>query len=326
MNAVRADTGGLFCYGEAMVLVAPVVPGPLAERPQCSLSPAGAEFNVAAHLAGMGCDVEWISALGKDPLAEIILDEAGRRGVGTRYVSVDPGHPTGIYLKSPEPEGTRMLYYRKGSAAASFDLARGMSGVPAHPSIVHTTGITPALSDVARRSVDALLEGEVFADSTVSFDVNHRPALWQDASAPDVLLSVAQRSAIVFVGRDEAENVWGTSTAEEVRRLIDRPHHLVVKDGAEKATEFDGDSVVECPAPSVDVLEPVGAGDAFAAGWLAGYMRGLPAEKRLRLGHFMASQALQHHGDIFPPVAAGRLRDAADTPVEQWSRGLVTEG
>lgn len=145
-------------------------------------------------------------------------------------------------------------------------------------------------------------------------------------SAPEVLLSVAQRSDIVFVGRDEAETVWGTSTADEIRRLINRPRHLVVKDGAEKATEYDGGPVVECPTPSVNVLEPVGEGDAFAAGCLAGYGWGLPAEKRLRLGHFMASQALQHHGDIFPPVTVDRLRHAAATPVDGWPRSLMAEG
>lgn len=323
-DVVSDPSCGVFCYGEAMVLVAPLIPGPLSERPQCSLSPAGAEFNVAAHLAGLGCDVQWISALGKDPLADIILDEADRRGVGTSYVSLDPGHPTGIYLKSSEAGETRMLYYRKGSAAAAFDLVEGMSDVSTIPSIIHTTGITPALSPAARNSVEQLLEGKIFTGSTVSFDVNYRPALWGDVSASDVLLSVAQRSGIVFVGRDEAETVWGTSTADEIRRLIDRPRHLVVKDGAEKAIEFDGDIAVECSAPSVDVLEPVGAGDAFAAGWLAGYDRGLPSMSRLRLGHFMASQALQHHGDIFPSVSSNRVRDAVSTPVEKWSDSLVT--
>lgn len=321
---VSKPVGGMFCYGEAMVLVAPLIPGPLSERPPCSLSPAGAEFNVAAHLAGLGCEVQWVSALGKDPLADIILDEADRRGVGTSYVTVDPGHPTGIYLKSSEADGTRMLYYRKGSAAAAFELSEGMLDVPASPSIVHTTGITPALSPVARNNIEELLEGKVFKGCKVSFDVNYRPALWGDVSAPDVLLSVAQRSDIVFVGRDEAETVWGTSTADEIRRLIDQPRHLVVKDGAEKAIEFDGGAAVECSAPSVDVLEPVGAGDAFAAGWLAGYQGRLPSMSRLRLGHFMASQALQHHGDIFPPAAPDRIRDAVATPVENWSKFLVT--
>lgn len=320
---VRAGHGQVYCYGEAMVLVAPVDPGPLAGRPLCSLSPAGAEFNVAAHLAGLGCETQWVSALGNDPIAEIILDEARVRGVGTDHVSVDTARPTGLYLKSSEPGGTRMLYYRKGSAASAFDLVGGVPPSQHRPAIVHTTGITPALSEVTRRSVDELACDRVFGAALVSFDVNYRPALWDGNRASDVLLSVAQHSDIVFVGRDEAESVWGASTAGEIRRLIDRPRHLVVKDGAESATEFDGDNVTVCPAPTVDVLEPVGAGDAFAAGWLTGFVRGEPAMRRLRFGHFMASQALQHHGDIFPPVGQERIRRALELPVESWGPGLL---
>lgn len=311
------------CIGEAMVLVAPDVPASVRGRPSCSLSPAGAEFNVAAHLAALGCDVEWMSALGDDPLAGIILDEARCRKVGTDLVAVDPVRPTGLYLKSSEPEGTRMLYYRKGSAASEFDLVGAMGVGAAAPKVVHTTGITPALSATALSSVEALLDGKVFGEAMVSFDVNHRPALWGDRDAAEVLLDIAQRSDIVFVGRDEAEEVWGVATAGEIRELIDGPAYLVVKDGAECAVEFAGDCVFSCPAPTVDVLEPVGAGDAFAAGWLAGYVNGADVEKRLKLGHFMASQALQHTGDIFPPVARERVELAVETPVEQWPKELV---
>lgn len=318
-----AGHGEIYCYGEAMVLVAPVEPGPLAGRPLCSLSPAGAEFNVAAHLAGLGCGTQWISALGNDPLSEIILGEARDRGVGTDYVAVDTERPTGLYLKSSEPDGTRMLYYRRRSAASAFDLVQDVPPSLHRPSIIHTTGITPALSDVTRQSVGELVCDRAYGPAMVSFDVNYRPALWDGGHAPDVLLSVAQHSDIVFVGRDEAETVWGTPTAEDIRRLIDQPRHLVVKDGAESAVEFDGDSVTVCSAPAVDVLEPVGAGDAFAAGWLTGFVRGEPAVRRLRFGHFMASQALQHHGDIFPPVGRDRIGLALELPVESWGPELL---
>lgn len=327
-NIANTATTDVVCFGEAMVVVAPEHPAPLEERPTCGLSPAGAEFNVAAHLAGLGVPVQWLGSLGADPFARIILDEATQRGIGSAGVHISSDHPTGIYFKSPSETGTRALYYRSGSAAAHFDLNAFLHS--AHngldrlkPRIVHTTGITPALSLQASESMDTILSGGLFDGALTSFDVNYRPALWENGDAAKVLLDLAQRSDIVFVGRDEAQTVWEVEDADDLRTLIDRPTHLIVKDGAERATEFFGNTRIDCPAPSVSVLEAVGAGDAFAAGWLTSYLRGRGADERLRLGHFMASQALRHPGDIFPPPPQEQVAGAAALPVSEWPTGWL---
>jgi 2-dehydro-3-deoxygluconokinase len=78
----------------------------------------------------------------------------------------------------------------------------------------------------------------------------------------------------------------------------------VVKDGAVGATSFTADGTCFVPAPPVTVVEPVGAGDAFAAGYLYGVLRGLAEPARLRLGHLVAGSALRAVGDIgvLPPA------------------------
>ena len=291
-------SGEVLCYGEALVVVAPDPPAPLARRPACRLAPAGAEFNVACHLAALGHPTQWAGALGDDPFGAIILDEARSRAVGTELVSIDHGRPTGVYFKSPGRSGTRVHYYRSGSALAALDVRRLPMQTP--PTVVHVTGITPALSDTARRSTRALMDGSLFPHALVSFDVNFRPALWPDReTARTVLLELAQTADVVFVGRDEAEAVWGARTADEIRALIDRPAHLVVKDGDVVATEFAPSGTTSVVPPEVAVSEPVGAGDAFAAGWLSGHLAGAGPVRRLRLGHLLASQALQQAGDLF---------------------------
>jgi 2-dehydro-3-deoxygluconokinase len=119
-----------------------------------------------------------------------------------------------------------------------------------------------------------------------------------------VLLALANRSDIVFVGLDEAHTLWGCGTPEEVRDLIPEPAHLIVKDGDVGATEFSGEETVFVPAIPTEVVEAVGAGDAFAAGWLAARLAGASAEERLRGGHRRAHLVLQSTEDVLGTVAA----------------------
>jgi 2-dehydro-3-deoxygluconokinase len=121
-----------------------------------------------------------------------------------------------------------------------------------------------------------------------------------------VLGPLARRCPIVFIGTDEAEALWGISDAAEIRSLLGAHGTLVVKDGSRLASSAEGDDVTTVAALPVQVVEPVGAGDAFAAGWLHGWLRGLPAAARLRLGHLVASSALTSatdHGELTVPPA-----------------------
>jgi 2-dehydro-3-deoxygluconokinase len=162
--------------------------------------------------------------------------------------------------------------------------------------------VTPALSPSCAALVDRLM-----SERRCSFDVNYRPGLWTVARAAPVLSELAQRAEIVFVGLDEAQTLWGVSTAHDVRSLLPGPSTLVVKDGAIGATSFHAEGVAFVPAPPADVVEAVGAGDAFAAGYLAGLLGGVAENDRLALGHRVAAAALGVPGDM---AAIGRSSTA----------------
>lgn len=166
--------------------------------------------------------------------------------------------------------------------------------------IVHVSGITPALSPTCSALVEAVIDSATGAGTTVSFDVNYRAALWGAGAASSVLRSFAQRAGVVFVGMDEADTLWGTKTPDEVRALLDGPRVLVVKDGHIGATEFSATGTVFVPAIHTDVVEAVGAGDAFAGGYLDASLSGADAEARLRSGHERAVMVLQSTGDFLP--------------------------
>jgi 2-dehydro-3-deoxygluconokinase len=160
----------------------------------------------------------------------------------------------------------------------------------------------------------------------VSFDVNHRPALWRQRpsdTAATSLLALARAADIVFVGRDEAEALWGTRKPDEIRDLIGAGPGpgplLVVKDAGHGATSYAADGTVFAPTPESEVLERVGAGDAFAAGYLAGLLEDRDAAGRLRLGHLVAAATLRTREDTptVPPRPELDARLALDDAA--WS-------
>ncbi|MER7013396.1 sugar kinase [Saccharopolyspora sp. NPDC000359] len=286
-----AEPGGpdVLCLGETMSLVSPASPVPLEQAPVFTLSAGGAESNVAIHLASLGHRVGWASRVGDDPLGRRLVATIAAAGVGTDLVEVRPDAPTGVYFKDPTPQGTRVHYYRAGSAASTMDEGFLPADVLDAPRVLHLSGITPALSAGCDRLVRHLLTRP--RRTQVTFDVNYRPALWPVEQAGPVLRELAQLADTVFVGLDEAITLWGVRTPEDVRELLNRPDVVVVKDGAEAAHAL-GSATVTVPAPEVEVVEPVGAGDAFAAGFISGVLRGADAAQCLRLGHLLAAHSL----------------------------------
>ncbi|MFT4210834.1 MAG: sugar kinase [Microbacterium sp.] len=301
---MNADVVDLLAIGETMALITPAPGRSLAAEGAARIGFGGAESNVAAGVVAGGGRAAWLSAVGDDPFGELIVAGLRARGVDTAAVRVDPTRPTGLMLKQPGAAGSRVLYYRAGSAAAALSPADLGRLPPAR--VVHTSGITAALSSSCRELVAHVLDGAA-GDAVVSFDVNHRPALWPSLEeAASTLLDLARRAHIVFVGRDEAERLWGTVTAEAAHELLPDVPHLVVKDGEVEAVEFGAAGVSRIPAHHVEVVEPVGAGDAFAAGWLSAWLSGLDAPARLQAGHDGAAAVLRSTDDL-PPASAGGM-------------------
>lgn len=284
----------LLAIGETMAVVAPIDGSRLAEAAEFRLDAGGAESNVAAHVAALGHRAAWYSRLGTDALGDRILRQLAQRGVDVSGVERDPIHPTGLYLKDP---GHAVRYYRAGSAAAQLGPEDAQRLPLQGLRLLHLSGITAAISPSAAAFLDRVIERARVAGVLLSFDVNHRAALWSASIAAERLEELARRADVVFVGRDEAEGLWHTSSAESVRARFPEVPQLVVKDGAFGATAFTPDGTVFEPSPRIHVVDAVGAGDAFAGGYLAALLDGATVADRLRLGHARAALTLQSTSD-----------------------------
>ncbi|HLU27338.1 MAG TPA: sugar kinase [Glycomyces sp.] len=302
----------VLCLGESMVVFAPEADSSLRHADGVRAGVAGAESNVAISLALLGVHAGWTGKVGDDPFGRRVLDALRDAGVDCGGVAIDPGRPTGVYFKDPHPEGTRVHYYRAGSAASTMGPGH-LAGVEA-PGILHLSGITSALSGGCAALMRELVVERALAPATVSFDVNYRPALWPVETAAPELALLGEAADITFVGLDEAATLWGCKTPEDVREELPRVPTLVVKDGGEGVTCFEGTRRHYTPAAPVEVVEPVGAGDAFAAGFLYGRLEGASPEGCMRLGHRLAAGALQTTGDLAAPPGPETIKSILEQP------------
>lgn len=288
----------VICLGEAMAQVIPSPAGSLETASTFSIVSAGAESNVAISLSRLGTRAGWAGRLGDDPLGHRIVAALRHEGVDTHLVHLDPLGRTGVFFKDPKPRGSTVYYCRDGSAASCMNVDDVQPLLDSPPTWIHLSGITAALSPSCEQAVRHLLTTSGSRSITTSYDVNFRPMLWANHTrAAEVLRETAEMADVVFVGLDEAHDLWGTGSADEVRRLLARPAVLVVKDAGRSAVSFEADTRMEVPARQIEVVEPVGAGDAFAAGWIHARLRGLPSDGQLRMGHLVASAALKSLSD-----------------------------
>ena len=342
------------CIGESMAVLVPEQPGPLERAERFERGVGGAESNVARGLAALGVSAAWLSRVGQDGFGRLLLAELEADGVDTSAVELDPNRATGLYVKeigggtgSPYdlgPGNSRLHYYRTGSAASALGpdtlAAPRAAELLAAARIVHLSGITAALGrltgeDGGRRLVEAVL-AQRRPGQLVSFDLNWRPRLWQPPAGPpepsqatEILGALADLADVVLLGTDEAAEVFGTAEPAELRALLPNPRILVVKDAERGVTAFDreqGEAPVTEPALRVEVVEPIGAGDAFAAGYLAGLLRGHDQRRRLRLGHVCAATALMVRADHGTPPSPETLEALLDRPEAQWAATRASGG
>ncbi len=292
--------------GETMVLVAFNDTGPLRVGSNGRLSIGGAESNVAIGLARLGHRSAWIGRVGDDAMGRLIESTLRGEGVDVSGVTRDADVPTGAMLREHRSfDRFRVDYYRKGLAGSRLAPEHLDAALVGSAMIVHVTGISPAVSPTAGAAVLNAMDIAHRSGATVSFDVNHRSALWTSAQATATLTDFTRASDIVFAGPEEAELVTGVEPGTvDVEGLIEQlaahgAAEVVIKNGVAGATGWlrDGDEVVSVPALAVTCIDPVGAGDAFVAGYLSGRLDGLGLTARLERGAICGAFAVSVSGD-----------------------------
>lgn len=288
--------------GETMVLLTPRVTGPLRYCPQFDRTAGGAESNVAIGLTRLGHTAGWISRLGDDEFGKYVLTFLRGEGLDLSRVHFDPEAPTAVYFKERREEGeSRVFYYRKGSAASRLSPEDLDPLYIASARVLHLTGITPALSESGHATVVRAMAIAREAGVAISFDPNIRLKLWSAQQARETLLALLPGVDLLYPGREEAELLLGPGSPEEhARRFLEMGvTQVVMKLGPEGCLVANPDGMQRVAGyPVRRVIDPIGAGDGFAAGYLAGWLNGWDPVRSAQVANACGALATQVTGDI----------------------------
>lgn len=284
-----------------MALFLPEAQERLGRARRFALTTAGAEANVATAMARLGFRSGWFGHVGDDELGELILKGLRGDGVDVSQVVRDPTAPTGMIVReSRSDRDPRVYYYRKGSAGSRLGPGAVNGDYLSGARLLHITGITPALSSSCLEAVEASLAVAQAHGIPVGLDPNLRLKLWSAPEAAATLVPWLPRVSVVLSGLEEGERLSGRSGEEAVSAwYLEHGAKLVVlKLGSEGAMATDGSQVWRAPGFQVRMVDSVGAGDAFAAGFYAGWLSGWSMVDCLRSGNACGALAVGTVGDV----------------------------
>jgi 2-dehydro-3-deoxygluconokinase len=272
--------------GEAMLRLKAPGRAKLGETGYLEACIGGAELGVAVALTRLGVPAAWISKLPTNALGRMCAAEARRHGVDISNLAWTADARMGLYFveTGPFPRGSSVLYDRKASAASTLapsdvDWASALDGA----NVLHTTGITCALSASCLASVHAAIDAARASGCRVSFDTNYRSQLWTPADARASVESLMPTVDLLFTSPTDASVLFGVGgePADVAHALKNRYGVPVVVvsvramgDGglASRGSVVLGDGLYVSTPIRFEVVDPFGAGDAFVAGFLFGLL------------------------------------------------------
>lgn len=289
-------------FGESMVLFNPESQGPLKYVHSFSKSIAGAESNVAIALSRLGHQTGWFSSLGHDEFGRYIKSVICGEGVDVTRVKDDRNHPTGLLFKEHLGHVDPNVYYYREHSAASYMTPDILDhDYIASAKILHITGITPALSESAKDTVFEAIKIAKANNTIISFDPNIRLKLWAMEEAKPVLLEIAKLADIIFPGIDEGQKLLELDEPEAIAQAF----HLMgcstvaVKLGKKGCYVSDKEGAAYIKGHQIDeVVDTVGAGDGFAAGFLSGILNKNSLIECATLANCVGAMATLVSGDM----------------------------
>lgn len=295
----RNSSPEVVTFGESMALL--IAEGGKGLEYTSNLTPSfgGAETNVAIGLARLGHSAGWCGRLGDDPFGHRIYKMVRGEGVDMSRASFTEEAPTGLMIRENVAGRSSVYYYRKLSAASKMTPEHLNEEYIAGAKILHITGITPALSASCAETAAAAMDMAKRHGVKVSFDPNLRLKLWSVEEARKVLLPLAEKADYFLPGLDELKLLYETESMEEIiSRLGELSAVSIIKGGDDETYILENGKLTAIPYYKVEhVIDTVGAGDGFCAGFLAGLLKEYALEEAVRLGNLIGSQVIQAIGD-----------------------------
>jgi len=294
-------------FGETMIRLSPPNYRRLEQTNLLDVNIGGAEWNVATALSRLGTSTAWVSRLTDNPLGWMIRNKTREQGVDTSHIVWTKGDRVGIYFVEfgAAPRASSVLYDRGNSAISQIkpgevnweEVLRGAKWF-------HTSGITPALSPGAAQVTTDALKTAKKAGCKASYDLNYRARLWTPEEARKCQEPLMEYVDVLFSTEEDTKKVLGISAEnyrEVAKKLAEKFNFEVVCITIREdisvlrnrwtAIAYSAGKIYEDRTYDVEIVDRVGAGDSFSAGFIYGYLTS-DVEKGLKLGN--AYSALKH--------------------------------
>ncbi len=260
---------------------------------------AGAELNVAVTLSRLGLKSQYFSRFGNDQLGSVMLADIEAEGVDISLVKRVDSFTGAMVRNSGKSQVVEISYLRKGSAASTIEPQDILDSYISSAKWLHTTGITCAISTTGAAAVKYALSKAASLGIKSSFDLNIRRRLWSEADAKKVLVPLASNIELLIGGEDEYQVVFGSNEPKKILAEANkRGCRIAVMTKGDQQLRYcvDG-NYEEITPPKVIALDPVGSGDAFTGGAIAGLLSGMSVDQALRQGSICGALVASMFGD-----------------------------
>jgi 2-dehydro-3-deoxygluconokinase len=300
-------------FGETMLRLAAPPQRCLEQTSTLMVTAGGAELNVAAGGSRLGLEAAWVSRLPNNPLGRAVRNKARELGVDTSHILWADGGRLGLYFVEygASPRTSRVFYDRADSAISRMQVGEvDWREILAHARVFHTSGITPALSDSAFAVTTEALKAAKGAGCLVSYDLNYRAKLWSQEKARARQEPLMQYVDILITTEEDTERVFGIQGkdySEVAAKLSDSfgfkvvtitlRGNISVLRNTWTAIAYEGGATCQDRTYDIELVDRVGGGDAYSAGFLYGYLTG-DVEKAVRYGNAFSALKQTMWGDF----------------------------
>lgn len=287
--------------GDAMIAMCPREKGPIIFSDTFKRKVGGAEINVAIGCARLGLKTGFISRFGNDDFGKYILKTIRGEGIDISEIKLVDEYQTSVYFREVLSDGSsRSFYYRENSPTSTMKCEELNEEYFRAAKILHITGVFPSIN---KNNKDIILEAIKLAKKNnliISFDPNIRLKMWTKKEAKIYIEKVLPYVDIILVGDEEIEILLGDTTIENAIKTFHGYgiRKVVIKKGSKGAVASDGNSIYELDAIKPKALvDTVGAGDGFAAGFLTALCENKTFEKCVEFGNAVGSLVVGVEGD-----------------------------
>ena len=285
-------------FGEVMLRLTPPDYERIAQTRSFNIYYGGAEANVAATLAQLGCNTYFVTKLPLNEVGKAAVNYCSSFGINTKYI-VFGGERLGIYFcENGASQRPSKIIYDRGHSSISTANVNDFNWdiILNNAEWFHYTGITPALSENTREILLMALKKAKEKKVTVSCDLNYRAKLWSKEEANKHMTAYMNYTDILIANEEDADKVFGISSGSDIesgkidiegykdvaKKLYERfnlklvASHLresiTASDNGWQVILFDGEKFAISKKYNVHIVDRVGAGDAFVAGLIYSYL------------------------------------------------------